>query len=133
MSGERAVHRHLDCAHIAKTIPDRLGSRGHLTVVDRRGEILRSYPARMQRAAARALAKRGVEVFLDAAIETVEASGLTFSYGGQTHRCQADLMLWTVGTVAGHLAAGAVARSGTEWANFETTDAIAVVMVIVSL
>ena len=42
-------------------------------------------------------------------------------------------VLWTVGTVAGHLAAGALARSNTEWANFETTDAIAVVMVIVSL
>lgn len=84
---------------LACKLSDRLGSRGHITVVDRRGEILRSYPERIQRAAARALAKRGVEVYLDAAIEAVDASGLTFGYEGQTRRCQADLTLWTVGTV----------------------------------
>ncbi|MGG6238510.1 NAD(P)/FAD-dependent oxidoreductase [Nodosilinea sp. AN01ver1] len=84
---------------LACKLSDRLGRRGHVTVVDRRGEILRSYPARIQRAAARALAKRGVEVYLDAAIETVDANGLTFGYEGQTRHCQTDLMLWTVGTV----------------------------------
>jgi NADH dehydrogenase len=84
---------------LACKLSDRLGSRGHVTVVDRRGEILRSYPACLQRAAARALAKRGVDVYLDAAIEAVDASGLTFSHEGKTLHCQADLMLWTVGTV----------------------------------
>lgn len=84
---------------LACKLSDRLGPRGQVTVVDRRGEILRSYPQRMQRAAARALTKRGVEVYLDAAIEAVDASGLTFGYGGQTRHCDADLTLWTVGTV----------------------------------
>ncbi|MGB3310703.1 MAG: NAD(P)/FAD-dependent oxidoreductase [Nodosilinea sp.] len=84
---------------LACKLSDRLGHQGHVTVVDRRGDILRSYPNRIQRAAARAMAKRGVEIYLDAAIEAVDASGLTFSYEGQTRRCQADLMLWTVGTV----------------------------------
>lgn len=84
---------------LACKLSDRLGSRGHVTVVDRRGEILRSHPQRIQRATARALAKRGVEVYLDAAIEAVDASGLTFGYGGQTRHCPADLTLWTVGTV----------------------------------
>ncbi|PZV16138.1 MAG: NAD(P)/FAD-dependent oxidoreductase, partial [Leptolyngbya sp.] len=49
---------------LACKLSDRLGSRGQITVVDRRGEILRSYPERIQRAAARALAQRGVEVYL---------------------------------------------------------------------
>ncbi|PSR19590.1 NAD(P)/FAD-dependent oxidoreductase [filamentous cyanobacterium CCP3] len=84
---------------LACKLSDRLGRRGHVTVVDRRGEILRSYPARLQRAAAGALAKRGVEVYLNAAIDTVDASGLTFGYEGNPRHCQADLMLWTVGTV----------------------------------
>ncbi|HZG41039.1 MAG TPA: NAD(P)/FAD-dependent oxidoreductase [Nodosilinea sp.] len=84
---------------LACKLSDRLGPRGHITVVDRRGEILRSYPARVQRAAARAMAKRGIEVYLDAAIGTVDASGLTFGYEGHTRHCQADITLWTVGTV----------------------------------
>jgi NADH dehydrogenase len=84
---------------LACKLSDRLGSRGHVTVVDRRGEILRSYPERIQRAAARALAKRGIAVYLDAAIESVDASGLTFGYDGQIRHCQADITLWTVGTV----------------------------------
>ncbi len=42
-------------------------------------------------------------------------------------------VLWTVGTIAGHIAAGVLVRSNAKWANFESTDAIAVVMVIVSL
>jgi demethylphylloquinone reductase len=84
---------------LACKLRDRLGHRGQVTVVDRRGEILRAYPERLQRAAARALAKRGVEVHLNAAIEKVDASGLTFGYEGKTHHCPADLTLWTVGTV----------------------------------
>lgn len=84
---------------LACKLSDRLGRRGQVTMVDRRGEILRSYPARLQRAAARALVKRGVEVYLDAAIAAVDASGLTFGYEGKTRYCEADLMLWTVGTV----------------------------------
>ncbi|MBD2114627.1 MULTISPECIES: NAD(P)/FAD-dependent oxidoreductase [Cyanophyceae] len=84
---------------LACKLSDRLGSRGHVTVVDRRGEILRSYPQRIQRAAARAMAKRGIEVYLDAAIEAVDASGLTLGYEGQTRHCLANIILWTVGTV----------------------------------
>jgi tRNA A-37 threonylcarbamoyl transferase component Bud32 len=42
-------------------------------------------------------------------------------------------VLWTVGTLAGHLATRVMASSTAEWANFESTDAIAVVMVILSL
>jgi serine/threonine protein kinase len=42
-------------------------------------------------------------------------------------------VLWTVGTLAGHLADAAVMKANARWAKFEITDAIAVVMVIVSL
>ncbi|WP_083887096.1 NAD(P)/FAD-dependent oxidoreductase [Nodosilinea nodulosa] len=84
---------------LACKLSDRLGERGQVTVVDRRGEILRSYPERLQQAAMRALAKRGVEIYLNAAVEGVDAGGMTFDYQGKSRRCQADLMLWTVGTV----------------------------------
>src|SRR5436190_5301359 len=42
-------------------------------------------------------------------------------------------VLWTVGTIAGHIASGVLLRDNASWAKFETTDSIAVVMVIVSL
>ncbi|WOD38090.1 NAD(P)/FAD-dependent oxidoreductase [Nodosilinea sp. E11] len=84
---------------LACKLSDRLGSRGHVTVVDRRGEILRSYPERVQRAAGRALGKRGIAVYLNAAIDGVDATGLTFGHGGQPHHAPADIVLWTVGTV----------------------------------
>jgi serine/threonine-protein kinase len=42
-------------------------------------------------------------------------------------------VLWILATAAGHLAASAQATSKSQWADFGTTDAIAVVMVIVSL
>ena len=84
---------------LACKLSDRLGQRGQVTVVDRRGEILRSYPARVQRAAARAMAKRGIAVYLDADIASVEATGLTFGHQGKPHHSPADLTLWTVGTV----------------------------------
>jgi len=42
-------------------------------------------------------------------------------------------VLWTVGTIAGHIADVAVIRANASFARFESTDAIAVVMVLVSL
>jgi eukaryotic-like serine/threonine-protein kinase len=42
-------------------------------------------------------------------------------------------ILWTVGTLAGHLANAAMVRMGGKWATFDTTDVIAIVMVIASL
>ena len=42
-------------------------------------------------------------------------------------------VLWTVGTVAAHVAIGALIKTNSGWADFQTTDAIAAVMVIVSL
>jgi tRNA A-37 threonylcarbamoyl transferase component Bud32 len=42
-------------------------------------------------------------------------------------------VLWTVGTIAGHLANAVLIRRNVRWGAFEVTDAIAVVMVIVSL
>jgi len=42
-------------------------------------------------------------------------------------------VLWTVGTIAGHIAADVLLRSNAKWTTFESTDVIAVVMVILSL
>lgn len=84
---------------LACKLSDRLGHRGHVIVVDRRGEILRSYPDRLRRSAARALARRGIALYLNATIEAVEADGMRFKHQDKAHWCQADIMLWTVGTV----------------------------------
>jgi demethylphylloquinone reductase len=84
---------------LACKLSDRLGRRGQITVVDRRSEILRSYPARLQRAASRALSRHRVTLYTDATIEAVDAQGLSFGHAGQAHHCPADLVLWTVGTM----------------------------------
>src|SRR2546430_5208310 len=42
-------------------------------------------------------------------------------------------VLWTVGTLAAHVAIGSLIKTNSGWADFQTTDAIAAVMVIVSL
>ncbi|HIK44296.1 MAG TPA: NAD(P)/FAD-dependent oxidoreductase [Leptolyngbyaceae cyanobacterium M65_K2018_010] len=84
---------------LACTLADRLGGRARITVLDRRAAVLRSYPPAMQRAAIRALAKRGVEVYTHAPLQSVEENHVVFHHQGQGHRRRADLTLWTVGTV----------------------------------
>lgn len=84
---------------LACKLADRLGQRGHITVLDRRAVILRSHASSIQRAAARALAKRGVAVFTDVALESVEANQVIYWHREQCHHCPADLVIWTVGTM----------------------------------
>src|SRR6476469_3446959 len=42
-------------------------------------------------------------------------------------------VLWTVGTIAGHIANSVLIRANARWGTYESTDTIAVVMVTVSL
>ncbi|MGF1566911.1 MAG: NAD(P)/FAD-dependent oxidoreductase [Nodosilinea sp.] len=84
---------------LACKLADRLGSRGQITLLERRAVILRSHPAPLQRAAAQALRKRGVEVYTHVPIDRVEANAVFFQRQGQPQQRQADMILWTVGTV----------------------------------
>lgn len=83
---------------LACKLADRLGPRGQITVLDRRAVILRSHPQPMQRAATRALQKRGVAIYTDVDLEAVQADQVIYHHGGQTHRHPVDLVIWTVGT-----------------------------------
>ncbi|NMF82215.1 NAD(P)/FAD-dependent oxidoreductase [Nodosilinea sp. P-1105] len=84
---------------LACKLADRLGAKGQVTILDRRGKILRAYPEPLRQAAAKALKQRGVTVYLGAAIQTVDAATVTYQYQGQTCQQPADLVVWTVGTV----------------------------------
>lgn len=84
---------------LACKLADRLGQRGQVVILDRRGEILRAYPERLRRAAIQALGRRGVEVRLGAAIQRVEADQVLYHYQDQPCTQPADVVVWTVGTV----------------------------------
>ncbi|NJL48865.1 MAG: FAD-dependent oxidoreductase [Leptolyngbyaceae cyanobacterium SM2_5_2] len=84
---------------LACKLADRLGHRGRIAILDRRSIILRSLPVPIQRAAARALAKRQIDVYTHASIQAVQAGRVIYHHHGQTHQRQADLVIWTVGTV----------------------------------
>lgn len=84
---------------LACKLADRLGRRGRITLLDRRAVILRSHSLAIQRAASKAIAKRGIEVFTDVAIAAVEANWVVYQHDHQPHHCPADLVVWTVGTI----------------------------------
>ena len=68
--------------------------------------------------------KRGIDIPEDLLREASLRLGILSLLGA---------VLWTVGTIAGHIADNVLIRPNVRWATFESTDAIAVVMVIVSL
>ena len=84
---------------LACKLADRLGRRGHITVLDRRAVILRSHSLAIQRVASKAMAKRGIEVFTDVALEAVKADQVIYHHADRTHHCPADIVVWTVGTI----------------------------------
>ncbi len=84
---------------LACKLADRLGRRGHITVLDRRAVILRSHPFAIQQAATKALMKRRVEILTDVAIEAVHADQVIYQHADATYHCPADLVVWTVGTI----------------------------------
>jgi len=68
--------------------------------------------------------KRGIDIPEDLLREASLRLGILSLLGA---------VLWTVGTIAGHIADNVLIRPNVRWATFQSTDAIAVVMVIVSL
>lgn len=84
---------------LACKLADRLGRRGRITVLDRRAVILRSHSLAIQRAASKAMAKRGIQVFTDVDIEAVKEDQVVYHRAGHLHHCPADIVVWTVGTI----------------------------------
>lgn len=83
---------------LACKLADRLGPRGHITVIDRRAVILRSYPEPVRRAAARAFRKRGIIFHANVALDEIKTDTVLYRCRGETYSPQADLILWTIGT-----------------------------------
>lgn len=79
-------------------LADRLGPKGHLTVIDRRGVILRSYPEPVRKAAARAFRKRGIIFHANVELDEIKPDTVLYRCRGETYSPPADLVLWTIGT-----------------------------------
>jgi NADH dehydrogenase len=84
---------------LACKLADRLGPRGHITVIDRRGVILRAHPEPVRKAAARAFRKRGIIFHANVSIDEIKADTVLYQCRGETYSPPADLILWTIGTI----------------------------------
>lgn len=84
---------------LACKLADRLGDRGEVALIDRRGVILRACPPAIQRSAQRALQARRVQVMTSIQWEGTTEDGLHVVYQGEPHHLPYDLMVWTVGTL----------------------------------
>jgi NADH:ubiquinone reductase (non-electrogenic) len=84
---------------LACKLADRLGPKGHITVIDRRGVILRPHPEPVRKAAARAFRKRGIIFHANVAIEEITANTVVYQCRGETYSPPVDLVLWTIGTI----------------------------------
>ena len=80
-------------------LADRLGPRGRITVIDRRGMILRSYPESLRKAAAKALRKRGIIFHANVELDEIKPDTVLYRCRGATYSPLADLILWTIGTI----------------------------------
>jgi len=80
-------------------LADRLGPRGHITVIDRRGVILRSYPDPLRKAAAQAFRKRGIIFHANVDLDEIKPDTVLYRCRGETYSPPADIILWTIGTI----------------------------------
>jgi NADH dehydrogenase len=82
---------------LACKLADRLGDRARLTLIERGSEILREGTPDLRRLAEAALRKREVTVLLQTTVEKIEPGQIFLQ---PARPLAADLVLWTVGTVA---------------------------------
>jgi NADH:ubiquinone reductase (non-electrogenic) len=85
---------------LACKLADRLGPQGQITVIDRRGMILRSYPEPLRRSVARAFRHRGILFHANVCLDEITPDAVLYRCRGETYRAAADLVLWTIGTRA---------------------------------
>lgn len=83
---------------LACKLADRLKNRGDILLVDRGEKILKGFSIASQRAAAKALALRNVQLNLKTNINSIGIDHITLVCDTQVNKLKVDLVLWTVGT-----------------------------------
>jgi NADH dehydrogenase len=89
-------------AHDFRTIDP---TQVRVVLFEGRGRILGAYPEKLSAAAQRALARRHVDVRLDARVTAVDAHGVTVQTAGRAEHIGARTVLWAAGVRASSLAA----------------------------
>ncbi|HMG55833.1 MAG TPA: NAD(P)/FAD-dependent oxidoreductase [Kofleriaceae bacterium] len=89
-------------AHDFRTIDP---TQVRVVLFEGRGRILGTYPEKLSAAAQRALARRHVDVRLDARVIAVDGHGVTVQTGGRAEHIGARTVLWAAGVRASSLAA----------------------------
>jgi demethylphylloquinone reductase len=84
---------------LACKLADRLGPKGQITVLDRRGVILRSHPEPIRKAAALAFRQRGMLFHANVDLEEIKPDTVLYRCRGELYSPPADLILWTIGTI----------------------------------
>jgi NADH:ubiquinone reductase (non-electrogenic) len=82
---------------IACKLADRLRRRGEIHLIDRGNEILKTFSKSSRTASYRALLRRGVQIYLQTSIESIEADKIIINNQGKIQHLSTDLVLWTGG------------------------------------
>lgn len=83
---------------LACKVADRLQARGHVLLIERGDQILKSFNGGIRAAAYRALKARQVQVELNTGIDAIAPNEITLVRNNQTMPLAVDLVLWTAGT-----------------------------------
>ncbi|HEY9596042.1 MAG TPA: NAD(P)/FAD-dependent oxidoreductase [Cyanophyceae cyanobacterium] len=83
---------------LACKIADRLGKRGRVRLIERGGEILKTFPPKMRAIAYRAIKTRRIQVDLETQINAIAPDSITLIQNNQETVLPVDIVLWTVGT-----------------------------------
>lgn len=82
---------------LACKLADRLGSRGHISLLDRRATLLRAYPEPLRQIAIAALRSHRIAVHLEMAIDAIAPNQIHYCQGEIPKVLSADLIIWAVG------------------------------------
>lgn len=83
---------------LACKVADRLEERGHVLLIERGDQILKSYNPAVRAAAYRALKARQVQVELQTGIDAIQPNQITLVRDRHSIPLAVDLVLWTAGT-----------------------------------
>lgn len=83
---------------LACKLADKLYNRTRIVIIDRGGQILKDFPIGVQKAAIKALARRGVEVRSQTNILSVGADYIKLETAEKVETLSVDLMVWAIGT-----------------------------------
>lgn len=83
---------------LAGKLADRLQDRGHIHLIERGEQLLKSFTTFSQRTAHRALAERQVKIDLKTNIQSIGSDFIILEHQGNIKTLPIDLVLWTAGT-----------------------------------